>query len=320
MDTTFNFSLALPEILLLVLASCVLIFDAFSTHKQRHSTFVLSLLTLAVVAASVAWQWSKGVNGVSFGGLFVVDEMAHFLKLLSCAAVAATLIYGREYAEQRDMMERGGELYTLTLMALLGQMIMISANSMLTAYLGVELMSFALYALVALRREHRQSIEAALKYFVLGALASGILLYGMSMIFGATGHLEFPRIAEVIANGQAERLALVFGVVFVVAGLAFKLTAAPFHMWTPDVYQGAPTTVTLIIGAAPKLAAFAVTMRFLVEALHGIAVDWQPMLLIMAVLSLALGNLTAIMQKNLKRMLAYSTISHMGFIFLGLLA
>ncbi|WP_199264856.1 NADH-quinone oxidoreductase subunit NuoN [Alcaligenes faecalis] len=320
MDTTFNFSLALPEILLLVLASCVLIFDAFSTHKQRHSTFVFSLLTLAVVAASVAWQWSKGVSGVSFGGLFVVDEMAHFLKLLSCVAVAATLIYGREYAEQRDMMERGGELYTLTLMALLGQMIMISANSMLTAYLGVELMSFALYALVALRREHRQSIEAALKYFVLGALASGILLYGMSMIFGATGHLEFPRIAEVISNGQAERLALVFGVVFVVAGLAFKLTAAPFHMWTPDVYQGAPTTVTLIIGAAPKLAAFAVTMRFLVEALHGIALDWQPMLLIMAVLSLALGNLTAIMQKNLKRMLAYSTISHMGFIFLGLLA
>ncbi|HBJ67478.1 MAG TPA: NADH:ubiquinone oxidoreductase subunit N, partial [Alcaligenes faecalis] len=194
MDTTFNFSLALPEILLLVLASCVLIFDAFSKHKQRHSTFVLSLLTLAVVAASVAWQWSKGVSGVSFGGLFVADELAHFLKLLSCVAVAATLIYGREYAEQRDMMERGGELYTLTLMALLGQMIMISANSMLTAYLGVELMSFALYALVALRREHRQSIEAALKYFVLGALASGILLYGMSMIFGATGHLEFPRI------------------------------------------------------------------------------------------------------------------------------
>lgn len=320
METTFNFSLALPEILLLVLASCVLIFDSFSAHKQRHNTFVLSLGTLVVVALGVAWQWSQGMTGTTFGGLFVVDELSHFLKLLSCAAVAVTLIYGRDYAEQRDMLDRGGELYTLSLMALLGQMIMISANSMLTVYLGVELMSFALYALVALRREHRQSIEAAMKYFVLGALASGVLLYGMSMIYGATGHLELTRIAEVIGSGKAERLALVFGVVFVVSGLAFKLTAAPFHMWTPDVYQGAPTTVTLIIGAAPKLAAFAVTLRFLVEGLHGIAVDWQPMLLVLAVVSLALGNLTAIVQKNLKRMLAYSTISHMGFILLGLLA
>ncbi|HRL22389.1 NADH-quinone oxidoreductase subunit NuoN [Alcaligenes sp. SDU_A2] len=320
METTFNFSLALPEILLLVLASCVLIFDSFSAHKQRHNTFVLSLGTLVVVALSVAWQWSQGMSGVSFGGLYVVDELSHFLKLLSCVAVAATLIYGRDYAEQRTMLDRGGELYTLTLMALLGQMLMISANSMLTVYLGVELMSFALYALVALRREHRQSIEAAMKYFVLGALASGVLLYGMSMIYGATGQLELPRIAEVITAGKAERLALVFGVVFVVSGLAFKLTAAPFHMWTPDVYQGAPTIVTLVIGAAPKLAAFAITLRFLVEGLHGIAVDWQPMLLVLAVVSLALGNLTAIVQKNLKRMLAYSTISHMGFILLGLLA
>lgn len=320
METTFNFSLALPEILLLVLASCVLIFDSFSTHKQRHNTFVLSLGTLVLVGLGVAWQWSQGVAGTTFGGLFVVDELSHFLKLLSVVAVAVTLIYGRDYAEQRDMLDRGGELYTLTLMALLGQMIMISANSMLTVYLGVELMSFALYALVALRRDHRQSIEAALKYFVLGALASGVLLYGMSMIYGATGHLELTRIADVISSGKAERLALVFGVVFVVSGLAFKLTAAPFHMWTPDVYQGAPTTVTLIIGAAPKLAAFAVTLRFLVEGLHGIAIDWQPMLLVLAVVSLALGNLTAIVQKNLKRMLAYSTISHMGFILLGLLA
>src|SRR3546814_3468390 len=185
---------------------------------------------------------------------------------------------------------------------------MISAGSMLTIYLGVELMSFALYALVALRREHLPATEAAMKYYVLGCLASGILLYGMSMIYGATGHLGLAEIAEVIRSGGADRLPLVFGVVFIVSGLAFKLTAAPFHMWTPDVYQGAPTTVTLLVGAAPKFAAFAIMIRLLIEALHGVAIDWQPMLLIMAVLSLAIGNLVAIAQTNFKRMLAYSTI------------
>lgn len=320
MENSFNFVLALPEILLLILASGVLVFDAFSQHTKRDSTFVLTLATLFLVALSVLWQWSNNMNGVTFGGLFVVDSLSHFLKLLSCIAVAVTLIYGREYAFQRDMLSRGGELYSLTLMALLGQMLMISAGSMLMVYLGVELMSFAAYALVALRREHRESIEAAMKYFVLGALASGVLLYGMSMIYGATGELDLGKIAEVIRAGEAERLALVFGVVFVVSGLAFKLTAAPYHMWTPDVYQGSPTTVTLIIGAAPKLAAFAIALRFLVEALHGIAIDWQPMLMLMAIASLLIGNLTAIMQTNLKRMLAYSTISHMGFVFLGLMS
>src|SRR5690606_26583134 len=243
-----------------------------------------------------------------------------FLKVLSYVAVAATLIYGRGYAEQRDMLKNGGEFYSLTLFALLGQMVMISAGSMLTVYLGVELMSFALYALVALRRDDVKSTEAAMKYFVLGALASGVLLYGMSMIYGATGQLDLRLIAQVIGSGNAERLPLVFGVVFIVAGLAFKLAAAPFHMWTPDVYQGSPTSVTLILGAAPKLAAFAITLRLLVEGLHGIAVDWQPMLLILAVLSLAIGNIAAIAQTNFKRMLAYSTISHMGFVFLGLLS
>src|SRR5690606_20833346 len=238
----------------------------------------------------------------------------------SYIAVAATLIYGREYARQRHMLKFGGEFYSLTLFALLGQMVMISAGNMLTVYLGVELMSFALYALVALRRDHLQSTEAAMKYFVLGALASGVLLYGMSMIYGATGQLDLRLIAQAIASGSVQELPLVFGVVFIVSGLAFKLTAAPFHMWTPDVYQGAPTAVTLIIAAAPKLAAFAITLRFLAEGLHGIALDWQPMLLIMAVLSLVIGNLAAIAQTNFKRMLAYSTISHMGFVFLGLLS
>src|SRR5690625_1346757 len=197
---------------------------------------------------------------------------------------------------------------------------MISASHLLMVYLGIELLSFSLYALVALRRENAKVTEAAMKYFILGALASGVMLYGLSMIYGATGSLHLSTIGETIASGEVMRLPLVFGVVFVVSGLAFKLTAAPFHMWTPDVYEGSPTTVTLIIAAAPKLAAFAIALRVLADALHGIAIDWQPMLMILAVLSLLIGNLTALVQTNFKRMLAYSTISHMGFVFLGLLS
>src|SRR5690606_24757911 len=224
------------------------------------------------------------------------------------------------YNEARDMTHNGGEMYSLTLFALLGQMVMISAGSMLTVYLGLELMSFALYALVALRRDHLPSNEAAIKYFVLGSMASGVLLYGMSMIYGATGSLDLARISEVIASGNAERLPLVFGAVFIVTGLGFKLSTAPFHMWSPDVYQGAPTSVTLIIAASPKIATLAITLRLLIEGLHGVAMDWQPMLMILAVLSLAIGNLTAIVQSNFKRMLAYSSISQMGFVLLGLLS
>src|SRR5690606_35763136 len=214
----------------------------------------------------------------------------------------------------------GGEVYSLTLFALMGQMVMISAGSLLTVYLGLELMSFALYALVAVRRDHLPSSEAAMKYFVLGSMASGVLLYGMSMIYGATGSLDLARVAEVVSSGDAQRLPLVFGVVFIVSGLAFKLAAAPFHMWSPDVYQGAPTSVTLIIAASPKIATLAITLRLLIEGLHGVAMDWQPMLMILAVLSLAIGNLTAIVQSNFKRMLAYSSISQMGFVLLGLLS
>lgn len=320
MQNSFDFALALPEILLLVLAAGVLIFDSFTKTEARHNTFALTQLSLLVVAVVVLWQWNTDVAGTSFSGLYVVDSLSHFMKLLSCIAVAMTLLYGRQYAENREMLERGGELYTLAMMALLGQFVMISAGNLLMVFLGVELMSFSLYALVALRREHVLSTEAAMKYFILGALSSGVLLYGLSMVYGATGSLDLQEIAQVVSAGEAQRLALVFGVVFVVSGLAFKLTAAPFHMWTPDVYQGAPTTVTLLIAAAPKLAAMVVTLRLLVEGLHGIALDWQPMLLLMAVLSLVVGNLTALMQTNIKRMLAYSTISHMGFIFLGLLS
>jgi len=213
-----------------------------------------------------------------------------------------------------------GEFYVLALLTLLGQMIMISGNSFLVIYLGLELMSLSLYALVALRRDHAISTEAAMKYFVLGALASGFMLYGMSMIYGATGSLVMSQIAEVVASGSANKTVLALGLVFLVSGLAFKLSAAPFHMWAPDVYHGAPTSVTLLIGGAPKLAAFAVIIRILVEGLGGLAAEWQQMMIVMAIVSLIVGNNTAIAQTNIKRMLAYSTISQMGFLLLGLLS
>ena len=320
MQNLFDFALATPEIVLLVLTGAVLLIDAFGNEPSRRMTFMLTMGTLLVVIL-VSWgQWGEATQGRTFSSLYVADSLGHFLKILSAIAVGVTLIYGRAYAEKRDMVARGGEMYSLALLTLLGEFVMISAGSMLTVYLGVELMSFALYGLVALRRDHLASVEAAMKYYVLGCLASGILLYGMSMIYGATGQLGLAEIAQVIREGGADRMPLVFGVVFIVSGLAFKLTAAPFHMWTPDVYQGAPTTVTLLVGSAPKFAAFVITLRLLIEALHGIAVDWQPMLLILAVLSLAIGNIVAIAQTNFKRMLAYSTIGQMGFVFLGLLS
>jgi NADH-quinone oxidoreductase subunit N len=213
-----------------------------------------------------------------------------------------------------------GEFYVLALLTLLGQMIMISGNNFLIIYLGLEMMSLSLYALVALRRDHVASTEASMKYFILGALASGFMLYGISMLYGATGTLDLSRVATATADGSANKIILVFGLVFLVAGLAFKLGTAPFHMWVPDVYQGAPTSVTLLLGAAPKLAAFAICIRFLVEGLGALVADWQQMLTVMAVVSIAVGNITAIAQTNIKRMLAYSTISQMGFMLLGLLS
>ncbi|RBL80046.1 NADH-quinone oxidoreductase subunit NuoN [Streptomyces cavourensis] len=319
MQSQIDFALATPEILLLVFGLAILLVDAVSNHPERKPTFLLTMLALGVLTVVSALQWKNGVAGSTFNGLYVTDELSHLLKIASYIAVAVTLVYGRVYAQLRDMM-RGGELYVLTLFALLGQMVMISSGNLISIYLGLELMSLALYALIALRRDNVVATEAAMKYFVLGALASGFLLYGMSMVYGATGHLDLAEVSKVIAAGKAEKLALVFGIVFLVSGLAFKLGAVPFHMWVPDVYQGSPTAVTLILGGAPKLAAFAITLRLLVDGLHGLAADWQPMLMILAVLSLAIGNLTAIAQTNFKRMLAYSTISHMGFVLLGLMS
>ena len=319
MQSQIDFALATPEILLLVFGLAILLVDAVSNHPERKPTFLLTLLALGVLTVVSAVQWKNGVSGATFHGLYVTDELSHLLKIASYIAVGATLVYGRVYAQVRDML-KGGELYVLTLFALLGQMVMISSGNLISIYLGLELMSLALYALIALRRDDVVATEAAMKYFVLGALASGFLLYGMSMVYGSTGHLDLAEISKVIAAGKAEKMALVFGIVFLVSGLAFKLGAVPFHMWVPDVYQGSPTAVTLILGGAPKLAAFAITLRLLVDGLHGLAADWQPMLMILAVLSLAIGNLTAIAQTNFKRMLAYSTISHMGFVLLGLMS
>jgi NADH-quinone oxidoreductase subunit N len=317
MQSQFDFGLAAPEIILTVMGMVILILDALSSGARRTLAYGLSLVTLAVLALVSFWQWNMGLVGETFFGMYIADPLAHLLKMASYLSVALTLIYGREYLHSRDML-RGGEFYVLVLFALLGQMVMISAGNFLTIYLGLELMSLALYALVAIRRDHAQSTEAAMKYFVLGALASGFMLYGMSMLYGATGNLDLRNIADAVNSGQIDYLPLTFGVVFLVAGLAFKLGAVPFHMWVPDVYQGSPTAVTLVLAAAPKLAAFAITLRILVVGLGDLTADWQPMLLILAFLSLAIGNLTAIMQTNFKRMLAYSTISHMGFILLGL--
>ena len=317
MQSQFDFGLAAPEIILTVMGMVILILDALSSGARRTLAYGLSLVTLAVLAGVSYWQWHIGLVGETFFGMYIADPLAHLLKMASYLAVALTLVYGREYMQTRDML-RGGEFYVLVLFALLGQMVMISAGNFLTIYLGLELMSLALYALVAIRRDHAQSTEAAMKYFVLGALASGFMLYGMSMLYGATGNLDLRNIADAVNSGQIDYLPLTFGVVFLVAGLAFKLGAVPFHMWVPDVYQGSPTAVTLVLAAAPKLAAFAITLRILVVGLGDLTADWQPMLLILAFLSLAIGNLTAIMQTNFKRMLAYSTISHMGFILLGL--
>ena len=314
-----NVLATLPEIVLLVATCVLLVVDLFVTDARRNITYLLTLAIL-VLTGAVTWMFlSGGVVTYAFGGMFVTDPMANVLKLFAIVTVALVLVYAQSYARDRGLWK--GELFTLTLFALLGIMLMISANNLLVIYLGLELQALSLYTLVALRRDDARSTEAAMKYFVLGALASGFLLYGMSMLYGATGTLDINELADRIVTGHvASRLALVFGTVFIVAGLAFKFGAVPFHMWVPDVYQGAPTPVTMLIGTAPKLAVFAVTFRILVEGLLPLAVDWQRMLIVLAVASLVLGNLTAIAQSNLKRMLAYSTIAQMGFVLLAMLS
>jgi NADH-quinone oxidoreductase subunit N len=300
--------------------ACVIALVDLGVHSPRRtSTYVLTMLTLAVVAALQAMYAGSGNTFYGFGNMVVSDAMGNWLKCFATVAMMVTLVYGRPYAADRDML-RGGELFTLSMFALLGMFIMISGNNFLVIYLGLELLTLSSYALVALRRDNATATEAAMKYFVLGAMASGFLLYGLSMVYGATGSLDIGQVFKAVNSGQIKHQVLVFGLVFVVAGLAFKLGVVPFHMWIPDVYQGAPTAVTLMIGGAPKLAAFAITIRLLVDGLLPLAIDWQQMLAVLAIGSLLVGNLAAIAQTNLKRMLAYSTISQMGFVLLGLMS
>ncbi len=319
---TATFSLAtlapaIPEIVLAALACTLLLVDLFLAERDRHVTWWLGIVSLAGVAILSALTVGRP-SAVTFQGMFVADPMAQVLKVALLASVATTLVYSRGYLEARGLLR--GEFVSLSLFASLGMLVMVSANHFLTLYLGLELLALSLYALVALQRDSVVATEAAMKYFVLGALASGMLLYGLSMLYGATGSLELNRVAYAISHSQANPTLAALGLVFVVAGLAFKLGAVPFHMWVPDVYQGACTPATLLIGAAPKIAAFAFVMRLLAHGLAGLAADWGVMLAILAAASLALGNLVAIAQSNLKRMLAYSTISHMGFLLLGILA
>ncbi len=308
-----------PEALLLVMACVIALVDLRVTSPRRTLTYVLTLLTLGVVAVMQALYASGGETFYGFGNMVVSDAMGNWLKCFAAIAMMVTLVYGRPYAASRDML-RGGEMFTLAMFSLIGIFVMISGNNFLVIYLGLELLTLSSYALVALRRDNATATEAAMKYFVLGAMASGFLLYGLSMLYGATGSLDISAVSQAVSTGRINHQVLVFGLVFIVAGLAFKLGAVPFHMWVPDVYQGAPTAVTLMIGGAPKLAAFAIVIRLLVEGLLPLAIDWQQMLAVLAIGSLLVGNLAAIAQTNLKRMLAYSTISQMGFVLLGLMS
>jgi len=314
--TAPSFLPAMPEIIMLAMVCLVLVVDLFLSQKTRGITFLFSLLTLVVVFIATL---NVEVGSVTFNGTFAMDQLAVTLKLAVLAISFLVLVYSRDYIAVRNMYR--GEYFVLALFSILGMMIMISAKSFLLIYLGLELLSLSLYAMVALNRDSAKSAEAAMKYFVLGALASGILLYGISILYGITGSLNITEVAIAAAELSEQHLiAFSFAMTFIVVGLAFKFGAVPFHMWVPDVYEGAPTSVTLLIGTVPKIAGFAMMMRLLAEGLPSMHMDWSQMLMVLAIISMGLGNIVAIAQTNFKRMLAYSTISHVGFIFLGVLS
>ncbi len=314
---TPNFIPAIPEIFVLTMACVALVVDVFIAERYRLFTYQLSQATLVAAAVMAIMLYPDG-RVLTFNGTFVSDGMSTVLKVSIFVVTFFVFFYSKEYLRERNLFK--GEYYILGLFAVLGMMVMASAHSLLTIYLGLELLSLSLYAMVAMYRDSEAASEAAMKYFVLGALASGMLLYGISMIYGGTGTLDLHEISQVIASRQDGSLIIEFGLVFLVVGLAFKLGAVPFHMWVPDVYQGAPTSVTVFISSAPKLAAFAMVMRLLVDGLPGLQSNWQQMLIVLAVLSMAAGNIIAIAQTNIKRMFAYSTISHVGFFLLGIIA
>src|ERR1700688_2737044 len=308
---------ATPEIYLGLAACAILMLDLLLSDAQRRWTGVLAVISLIITAMLVAVQ-PVTVKFVGLGGLFEMDRMAQVLKVVTLLTVAVVFVYSTDYLQRRGILK--GEYYVLGLFAALGAMVLISAGSLITLYLGLELMSLCLYAMVAFDRESGIAAESAIKYFVLGSMASGTLLYGMSIVYGVTGNLELAAIADAVHNGLGDNVGLVFGIAFLIVGVGFKFGAVPFHMWIPDVYEGSPTCVTVFIGTASKLAAFALAMRLLPEALAGSQPDWSQMLIVLAVLSMAIGNIVAIAQSNLKRMLAYSTISHVGYVLLGILS
>ena len=309
---------ALPEMVMLGMTCLVLVVDLFLPQEKRGFTLLLSLLTLLVVAACTIYV-APLASISTFNGSFILDKLAVALKLSVYLVTFLVFVYSRDYLKDLNIYK--GEYYVLGLFAVLGMMIMISAHSFLLVYLGLELLSLSLYAMIAFNRDSAPASEAAMKYFVLGALASGLLLYGISIFYGITGTLDITTLAASIkAQAAANPVLLAFALTFIVVGLSFKLGAVPFHMWLPDVYQGAPTSVTMFIGTAPKIAGFAMAIRLLIDGLADLQVDWSQMLIVLSVASMALGNIIAIAQTNFKRMLAYSTISHVGFILLGLLA
>ncbi len=315
---SLNIGIALPEIFLLTMACLILVIDVFLPQEKRNFTYVLSQLTLLGTLVLIISNQTD-VRVLAFNDLFVQDPMSDVLKIFIIIISFGVFVYSREYLIARNIFK--GEFYVLTLFSIAGMMLMVSANNLLMLYLGLELLSLCLYALVAFNRDDGNASEAAMKYFVLGAIASGMLLYGMSILYGLSGSLMLPEIAQAVSNAEGpQNIGMIFALVFLVVALAFKLGAVPFHMWMPDVYQGSPTAVTALIGTAPKLAGFAMIMRLMVEGLGALQADWQQMIIVLAVLSLAVGNIFAIAQTNLKRMLAYSTISHVGFILLGILA
>ena len=310
--------LALPEIFILAMTCIVLLVDLFVKQKKQTITYCLTQLTLLGTVVLILLHIPEKTT-LLFHGLYIEDRLASVLKIVIVVCSIFVFMYSRDYMRQRDMGK--GEPYLLGLFSILGMMVLVSANNFITMYLGLELMSLPIYALVALQHDSAKSSEAGMKYFVLGALASGLLLYGMSLVYGATGGLDIQHIASVIAVTQhSHLLILIFGVVFIVAGLAFKLGVVPFHMWLPDVYTGAPNSATLFIAVAPKVAAFGLLIRILVEALPGLSNQWQELFIVISLLSMLLGNIVAIAQSNLKRMLAYSTIAHGGYMLLGFVA
>lgn len=312
-----NFAPAMAEIFVATMICVILVVDLFVSDKNRIFTYILSLSTLVGAFIITLGQMGDGVQ-IIFDGTFIADPAAAVLKLFTYAVVGFVFVYSRDYLRDRQIFK--GEYYLLGLFATLGMMVMISAHNFLTVYLGLELLSLSLYAMVAFNRDSSMAAEAAIKYFVLGAIASGTLLYGASILYGVTGTLDLSELAVQLTGADNYSLPVLLGIAFLLVGVAFKLGAVPFHMWIPDVYHGAPTSVTLFIGSAPKIAAFALVLRMFVEGMNDVSNSWSDMFVLLSILSLAIGNIVAIAQTNIKRMLAYSTISHVGFILLGFAA